>query len=263
MLKKLLLTIIPLIYSLSVTAESQLITTTQTKSYSIGKTNNGCILGAQALPLQGEGYLVVHLERHRHYGHPLLIQTLQTLAKQAQQQKIGLLQIGDLGQARGGALPFGHRSHQSGLDADVWFNLDPSSYIDANKHRSNIKQFSMLNKKGKGLNSRWTNQHRKLLELAAKIAEVDRIFVNPSIKQDLCETVTGNRHWLRKIRPWYHHDKHFHLRLQCPESSSDCIKQAPILEGEGCDASLAWWFKKHTASHAIKKKLIIPKACQL
>ena len=262
MLKKIFF-IILLIYSLSVTAEPQLVTTTQTQSYSIGKTNNGCIFGAQALPLQGVGYIAVHLERHRHYGHPLLIQTLQTLAKQAQQQKIGLLQIGDLGQARGGALPFGHRSHQSGLDADIWFNLNPSSDIDANEQRSNIKQFSMLNKKGKGLNSRWTNKHRKLLELAAKITEVDRIFVNPAIKRDLCETVTGNRQWLRKIRPWYHHDKHFHIRLRCPESSPDCIKQAPILAGEGCDATLAWWFKKHTASQSIKKKPRIPKACQL
>ncbi len=263
MLKKLLFTFVLLIYSLGVMAESQLTTTFPTESYVIGKTNNGCISGAQALPLQGDGYVVVHLERRRHYGHPLLIQTLQTLAKQAQQQQISVLQIGDLGQARGGALPFGHRSHQSGLDADIWFNLKANSYTNANKQRSNIKQFSMLNPKGKGLNTRWTNQHRTLLELAAKIVEVDRIFVNPSIKHDLCETVIGNREWLRKIRPWYHHDKHFHIRLRCPESSPDCIKQTPIPAGEGCDASLAWWFKKHKASGSIKKKSRQPKACQV
>ena len=265
MFKKLLLILSPFFYSLSVMAEPQLVTTINTKSYSIGKTNNGCIFGAQALPLQGEGYIAVHLERQRYYGHPLLIQTLQTLAKQAWQQEIGVLQIGDLGQKQGGVLPFGHRSHQSGLDADIWFNLDPNSYIDANEKRSNIKQFSVLNKNGKGLNLQWTNKHRKLLELAAKMVEVDRIFVNPSIKRNLCKTVKGNRQWLRKIRPWYHHNKHFHIRLRCPELSPDCIKQAPIPEGESCDATLAWWFKKHkVSSHStIKKKPSIPKACHI
>ncbi len=272
-IKKLLLPLLLLVCSLNLMAESLLTTTIQTKSYSIGKTNNGCISGAKALPLQGGGYIVLHLERDRHYGHPLLIKTLQTLAKQAQQQQLGILQIGDLGQALGGALPFGHRSHQSGLDADVWFNLNPNSYVNANKQRSNIKQFSMLSSngkgkgkgKGKGLNTRWTNKHRKLLELAAKIVTVDRIFVNPAIKRDLCKTVTEDRQWLRKIRPWYHHDKHFHIRLSCPKSSPDCIKQAPIPAGISCDASLTWWFKKHpaTISGAIKKRTGIPKACQV
>ena len=242
---------------------SQFSTPTNTEPYTIGKTNNGCISGAQALPLEGNGYLVVHLERNRHYGHPLLVQTLKTLGKQAQQQQIGVFQIGDLGQARGGALPFGHRSHQSGLDADIWFNLNPDSYANLNKQRSNIKQPSMLNPNKKGLNLSWTDKHRKLLEIAAKIDDVDRIFVNPHIKKDLCKTVTGDRQWLQKIRPWYHHDDHFHVRLRCPKSSPDCINQAPIPAGESCNASLDWWFKKHPASTSKKtKKSGIPKACK-
>ena len=264
MLKLLFLTLIffQSNYSIGETNWSQFTTPTNTAAYVIGKTNNGCILGAKALPLQGEGYFVVHLERHRYYGHPLLIQTLQELAKQAQQQQIGVLQIGDLGQARGGALPFGHRSHQSGLDADIWFNLNPESYANANKQRSNIKQFSMLKSNGKGVNARWADKHRKLLELAANMPEVDRIFVNPHIKRDLCETVTENRQWLRKIRPWYHHDKHFHIRLRCPESSSECIKQSPVPAGDSCDVTLAWWFKKHPVTYSTKVKPKLPKACQ-
>ncbi|MCK5898766.1 MAG: penicillin-insensitive murein endopeptidase [Methylococcales bacterium] len=244
---------------------SKFTTPTNTKPYTIGKTNNGCISGAKALPLEGDGYLVVHLERGRHYGHPLLIQTLQQLGIQAQQQQIGIFQIGDLGQARGGSLPFGHRSHQSGLDADVWFNLKPESYTNLNKQRSNLQQPSMLTRNKKGLNSLWTDQHRQLLKLAANIPEVDRIFVNPRIKQDLCKTVTGNRQWLQKIRPWYHHDDHFHIRLHCPQSSPDCIKQAPLPAGESCNASLAWWFVKHPPTVAKKtkpKKRYMPSACK-
>ncbi len=250
-------------YAVSAVNETQFSPPNNSEAYVIGKTNNGCIFGAKALPLQGNGYLLVHLERQRYYGHPVLIQTLQELAKQAQQQQLGILQIGDLGQNRGGALPFGHRSHQSGLDADIWFNLNPKSYANANKQRSNIKQPSMLNPNGKGLNAMWTNKHRKLLELAANMPEVDRIFVNPHIKQDLCTTVTGNRQWLQKIRPWYYHDEHFHVRLRCPKSSPECIKQAPISAGDGCNATLSWWFKKHPVTHSAKKKIKIPKACQI
>lgn len=263
-----LITIILLImtYSVSAVDWSRFTTPTNTEPYAIGKTNNGCISGAKALPFEGEGYMVVHLERGRHYGHPLLIQMLQQLGKQAQQQHIGLFQIGDLGQSRGGRLPFGHRSHQSGLDVDIWFNLAPESYANLNKQRSNLQQPSMLTQNKKGLNSRWTDQHRQLLKLAANISEVDRIFVNPRIKQDLCKTTTGNRQWLQKIRPWYRHDRHFHIRLRCPKSSPDCIKQTLIPAGDGCDATLAWWFTKHPWSATKKsnksRKRYTPTACK-
>jgi len=237
---------------------------TQTLPRVIGKPNSGCIAGAQALPLQGEGYLVVHLERHRHYGHPSLIQALQTLAKQAQQQAINPLQIGDLGQARGGPLPFGHRSHQTGLDADIWFNLDPNSYANANAQRSNIHQPTMLTIDKPGLDkNRWTQQHTLVLKLTAQLPEVDRVFVNPYIKKELCDSAGEERDWLRKIRPWFYHDDHFHLRLHCPPDSPDCEKQAAIPAGDGCGAELISWFEKapivkHTPS---PPHPVMPKAC--
>ena len=33
--------------------------------------------------------------------------------------------VGDMAQPRGGPLPFGHASHQTGLDVDIWFTLTP------------------------------------------------------------------------------------------------------------------------------------------
>lgn len=237
---------------------------TQAEPRVIGKPNSGCIAGAQALPLQGEGYLVVHLERHRHYGHPTLIQVLQTLAKQAQQQAINPLQIGDLGQARGGPLPFGHRSHQTGLDADIWFNLDPNSYANANAQRSNIHQPSMLTADKQSIDrAQWSEKQGQVLKLTAQLPEVDRIFVNPTIKQELCATAGEERDWLHKIRPWFYHDDHFHLRLHCPPDSPHCEKQAPIPAGDGCGAELLSWFKKapvvkHTPS---PPHPVMPKAC--
>ena len=44
---------------------------------------------------------------------------------------------------------------------------------------------------------------------AASYPEVERILVNPGIKKKLCDTVTGDRSWLRKIRPFWGHDWFF------------------------------------------------------
>lgn len=211
----------------------------------IGQTNNGCVGGAVALPKNGPGYMVMHLERQRFFGHPDLIDTLQTLGRQMNQRGIGTLQIGDLSQARGGPMPFGHRSHQSGLDVDVWFNLNPRVVAPANALRANINAPSML-RSGGGLNrALWSEHHVEMLELAASLPRVDRIFVNATIKRELCDAVRGKRDWLRKIRPWFYHDDHFHLRLTCPADSPHCDKQDSIPPGDGCDASLDWWFQPH------------------
>ena len=36
----------------------------------IGSYSNGCIIGAQALPLQGNGYQVIRSQKLRFFGHP-------------------------------------------------------------------------------------------------------------------------------------------------------------------------------------------------
>ena len=51
----------------------------------------------------------------------------------------------------------------------------------------------------------WTPAHTRLLKRAASYPEVERILVNPGIKKELCDTVTGDRSWLRKIRPFWGH----------------------------------------------------------
>jgi penicillin-insensitive murein endopeptidase len=107
-----------------------------------------------------------------------------------------------------------------------------------------------------------------LLRLAATDPRVDRIFVNPVIKRALCQgefsSTVGDRSWLHRLRPWYGHDDHFHVRLVCPEGSSDCVRQAPVPAGEGCDASLAWWFQPHQPlpSAPPRRPPPLPAACQ-
>ena len=211
----------------------------------IGKTSNGCIAGAQTLPLEGRGYVVMHVERNRYHGHPNLIRTIQSLANQVHEQGLGTLQVGDLGQPRGGPMPSGHRSHQNGLDVDIWFNLDSRLLMRANPLRANLSAPSMLNGHRNGLDQGlWSQQQAQMLKLAAAAPDVDRIFVNPHIKLELCRRTRGDREWLHLLRPWFGHDDHLHLRLRCPAGSPECEPQDPPPVGDGCDSSLDWWLKQ-------------------
>ncbi len=222
---------------------SQVTVPSEGPTRAIGQTNNGCIAGAHALPLEGDGYRVMHIERNRFYGHPKLLRIIETLGRRVEEQGLGELPVGDLGQPRGGPMPFGHRSHQTGLDVDIWFSLDPKLFDQAGPLRADAKAPSMLASPRKGLDrTMWTAKQASVLEMAANLAGVDRIFVNPWIKKELCGQ--GEGQWLRKIRPWYYHDDHFHLRMACPEGSPSCERQEALPAGDGCDASLDWWFNR-------------------
>ncbi|MCC2113438.1 MAG: penicillin-insensitive murein endopeptidase, partial [Hyphomicrobiales bacterium] len=62
-------------------------------------------------------------------------------------------------------------------------------------------------------------------------------------KVQMCKDEKGNRAWLRKVRPWYGHHYHFHVRLDCPSSSGECKDQKAPPAGDGCGAELDAWFK--------------------
>jgi penicillin-insensitive murein DD-endopeptidase len=64
------------------------------------------------------------------------------------------------------------------------------------------------------------------------------------IKATLCRMLPARDHaWLGHLRPWWEHDDHFHVRLSCPAGSPDCVRQAPVPAGDGCDATLASWVR--------------------
>jgi len=211
---------------------------------SIGTYNAGCLSGAVSVPVNGTGYQMMRLSRKRSYGHPALKRFIEKLGQNVAAQQLGVLLIGDLGQPRGGPTLSGHRSHQNGLDVDIWFLLSPqaASRTLAFNERETWSAPSVLAGKSDTIDySQWSPAHEKILEAAARQPEVDRIFVNPSVKRELCTRKTTHD-WLRKIRPWWKHDDHFHVRLKCPTNNKDCRGQEPLPEGDGCDAGLAWWF---------------------
>ena len=98
---------------------------------------------------------------------------------------------------------------------------------------------------------------------------MDRLFVHPRIKRELCDRLASGvapeakapvpnigksgkapappakrpaapPEWLRLVRPWWGHHDHLHVRLKCPADSVGCESQAPLPAGDGC-SELAWW----------------------
>ncbi|MBK3803761.1 penicillin-insensitive murein endopeptidase [Azospirillum brasilense] len=206
---------------------------------SIGGYAAGCITGAQALPGEGTGYQVIRMSRQRYYGHPELIDYLKGFGRKVAAAGLGTALIGDMGQARGGPMSFGHASHQIGLDADVWLRLDhPPMGRNARESLSEIKYVDYGRVR---VTEDWSERQAQLVRIAASDPRVTRIFVNPAIKLAMCRHSWPDRAFLRKLRPWHGHDGHMHIRLGCPAGSPQCEDQRDIPDGDGCGDEVASW----------------------
>lgn len=242
---------------------------------SYGFYSKGCFSGGVAIATDGPTWQAMRLSRNRRWGHPKMIALIEKLSRDAAAKDgwPGLL-LGDISQPRGGPMLTGHASHQIGLDADIWLTPMPKRKMSYDE-RENVSAVSMVKQSG-GKPPRinedaWTDGRMRLLRRAASYPEVERILVNPAIKKKLCDTVTGDRSWLRKVRPFWGHDYHFHVRIGCQPGSSGCKGQAVTEAGDGCGAPLAWWFtaepwrpnKNPDAPKARDKMTLasLPKAC--
>ncbi len=206
-----------------------------------GGPANGCIAGAEQLPLDGRGYQAVRVSRNRYWGHPHTVQFVTTYAAQLNARGFPAIYVGDMGQPRGGRMPYGHASHQNGLDVDIWFNLRPKPALPPAQRE--VIETPVLVRERAIDRATFETRHVEMLRLAATQPRVDRIFVNFVIKRELCRIATGDRSWLRRIRPWFGHDEHFHVRMACPDGQTHCMRQDPVPPGDGCDETLESWFR--------------------
>jgi len=211
---------------------------------SIGTYNNGCLAGAVELPTTGPGWQVMRVSRNRYWGNPSLVAFIERLADSA--KKIGWngILIGDMSQPRGGPMFTGHTSHQIGLDVDIWFTPAPDHELTQEEREFNLAR-SMVAEDRRDTDPKvWTHAHTEVLRAAAEDSVVSRIFVNPAIKKSLCREAGADRGWLAKVRPWWYHEDHFHVRLACPAESAECKEQPLPAADEGCGQELASWIKK-------------------
>lgn len=240
---------------------------------SAGFYSKGCLAGGVAIPVDGPAWQVMRLSRNRNWGHPKLIALLQRLSVDGRKAGWNGLLVGDISQPRGGPMLTGHASHQIGLDADIWLTPMPDRTL-TKQEREDLSATSML--KGDSLYvdpDVWTPGQAAILKTAASYPEVERVLVHPGIKKKLCDTVTGDRSWLSKVRPYWGHHYHFHMRIKCQSGSPNCKGQAPVAAGDGCGKDLAWWFtdepwkkpKKDPNKKPVKPKVVtlkdLPPVC--
>jgi penicillin-insensitive murein endopeptidase len=211
----------------------------------IGFYAKGCLSGGVQLPATGSAWQAMRLSRNRNWGHPELVELVKRLAIEARAQDgwNGLL-VGDLAQPRGGPMLTGHASHQIGLDADIWLKPMPDRELTF-KEREKISAVSVIKSRHSVNRKIWTEAHARLIRRAASYPQVARIFVHPPIKKELCDWSANqsDRSWLKKVRPYYGHHYHFHIRIKCPKGFSGCRNQNPAApkDGTGCGDELAYW----------------------
>lgn len=237
---------------------------TQELSRPIGSYARGCIGGAKALPLKGETWQVMHPHRNRNWGHPKTVEFVKQLSVEA--KKIGWpgLLIGDLSQPRGGPMPYGHKSHQIGLDVDIWLTKPNKMNLTLTELKA-IKPVSVRTKDLRKTNANWTKAHMALLKAAASNSIVDRVFITAPAKIWMCQNADEERDWLQKVRPIRGHNKHFHVRLKCPTEATDCIPQKPTVmeisqSKDGCDHTLDWWVTTALEPYKKPKKPVVKKS---
>jgi penicillin-insensitive murein endopeptidase len=235
----------------------------------VGGGEAGCIAGAVRLPDTAPGMQTIRLSVSTFWGHPAVIDGLQVLARETKAAGLPDLYMNDISLPRGGPMAGVHASHQRGLDADVWLDVVGLHPVRPLPEREAIEPVSLVRADGRGVEpALWRPGHVTLIRLAATLPGVDRVLVNAAIKRQLCQIVTGDRSWLRRVRPWYGHASHMHLHFSCPSGQSECVDQAPPPAGDGCDASLDWWFAQLDRPAAPKpagpppKPPALPAACR-
>jgi penicillin-insensitive murein endopeptidase len=217
---------------------------TKPPAESIGFFSRGCIRGAVELAKSGSGYEKMRVSRNRAYGHPRLIEFLKNLAKNTSATpNLGTLLIGDMGYPRGGPFRSGHKSHQTGLDVDIWYRQVPNGTRVSDTNREEWESPELIDYDSTGfyigLNGRWSPNELEILRLTALDASVQRIFVSPVIKKLACTTRTGEA-WISKLRAEWGHGDHFHVRLNC--EGPLCEAQNPVPD-DGCGKGLdEEWF---------------------
>ena len=226
------------------------------RTVAIGHYHRGCLSAGVELPVNGSTWQVMRLSRNRNWGHPNLIQFVEKFAPAAAKATgwKGIL-VGDLAQPRGGPSPSDHASHQTGLDVDIWFMPMPDRVL-TREERDTISAINLVSDDWKSLNPQtWTPQHVAFIKAAAQKPEVQRVLVNAAIKKELCRVEAKKPHaWMAKVRPWYGHHDHIHVRLFCPPGSPNCQAQEAVKGEDGCSGKeLDAWFSEKRLRPQISK----------
>ncbi len=205
---------------------------------SIGAPNSGKLVGAARL--RGTRHLEPRPGTHS-WGLPVLVDLLRRAAGDvAARHKGSVLLVGDLSAAGGGPLS-GHKSHQSGRDADVGFFVANSKGKPVQVHR-----FLAFDGDGKARSGpawarfddarNWALVEALFKEERREGVAVRFLFVSSDLKARLlayaakkgAHKETIDRAAAAMLSPEHVdvHDDHFHVRLRCPAGMSACVEES-------------------------------------
>ncbi len=220
-------------------------------SESIGYYSAGCLAGGKSLKTYSPFYYVMKPSRKRYYGHPKLLSFLIDLGRDLKRSENKIMLLGDLSQPKGGPMIYAHASHQIGLDVDIWFRMVSKEKVLTLEESENWAATSYV--AGENLTDDWHGGIEKMIQLSAQDKRVQRVLVNPVVKKHFCHKYPGKQ-WMRKIRAWYGHDDHAHVRLYCDKKNPYCEPQSDPPIGDGCDENLEWWFTEEAKLEALNHR---------
>ncbi len=204
---------------------------------SIGSPTAGKLEGAVALEPSRE--LRLRFSNGAHYGLPALVGMLERSAKRLTARFAGLtLHVGDLSRRDGGELP-GHRSHESGRDADVAF-----LFVGADGESVSPAEFMTVDGRGVALENRSYRfddaRNWALIEawVTDPAARVEHIFVADRVRARLLAYARTKGTYLpvlhraamamKQPSAGQVHDDHFHVRIACPSGQTRTCISAPL-----------------------------------
>jgi penicillin-insensitive murein endopeptidase len=200
-------------------------------SLSVGQPNNGWQIRAKKLKASPNLWIQDKSVAYS-YGHPALVLMLYRTAKQIARQSPGsVLLIGDLSREYGGPLA-GHRSHQSGRDADVGFFVTDASGKPVGSRQ--LRTFDSQGRARDGSGLRFDDYRNWLLVqlwLKDSRADLEYVFVASHLRRRLLDFararpafskyVEDASQFLRQPSNGLPHDDHFHIRIACPDKQRE------------------------------------------
>jgi penicillin-insensitive murein endopeptidase len=206
-------------------------------SLSVGHPNAGWQVRAKRL--RNTRYLKVRpSSQDRSYAHPALVLMLQRSAQDIGKMAPGAIMfVGDLSTENGGPIS-GHRSHQSGRDADLAFYMR-----DKNGKRVPAPHFVAFDGEGKARDGSGYVFDDELNWLLVQSwardtrAGLSHIFISHPLRQRLIRFAQSHEQHkkylplalalLKQPERGEPHDDHFHVRITCPEKQADICRPNP------------------------------------
>jgi penicillin-insensitive murein endopeptidase len=199
----------------------------------------GSLINGTSLPERGDSFRKIEPKSETSYGAGMMISLIENASAEFQRSVVpgNVVWVGEIAQKNGG--PFGHKSHQNGLDADI-------AFIGANDIVTVIDpQGNVMNTFDKEKNwNFWKMLYgQQILDHGKIRSVVSMILIDPRIKVAMCAWAKErnmladpvNIEVMRRLRPTVNHDDHFHLRLHCSPHYAQCIQDGDPSAGTGCD----------------------------